>query len=501
MGLLEEIQEARKKSPNIEIGYTDVRPKIKEAIEQLQKNTIVHNVAEWAGQIKENWKYVKEFDSIAKLENFGIDKTCILVGASPALKKNVEHLKDIEGEFRDKFIVIACNSVTEYLLSKDIVPDFVISVDCDEEVWTRDLSKVNREDITLLCSPFVWPEVPKNWKGKILWLPMGCEDEKVQREVIEELGFPMPIPGCGNAFNQALYLCWTVLHCKNYVFIGSELSWPEDEKYYVDGKHSNDEDDEGITKFPIIDIYGKKVITTAGHWIFKIFIEDIASKAPGVFINATEAGILGVSAEDGHLPFIKQFYLKPAIGYIKQIYEDAKDWRFIQAMKYNLAWMRGYDCKGIPNPSMIKSLAPKTILDVGCGAGATVGELKDLGYDAYGVDISDHAADKWNGVNDRCTLAFAHDIPAEDDYFDLAMTDVLEHIPLDHVSETIKEVARVSKKQMFNIEYEGARWLIDGRIEPHMTVQPAQWWKKELKRCGLRITSTSGTKTFITEKR
>ena len=80
------------------------------------------------------------------------------------------------------------------------------------------------------------------------------------------------------------------------------------------------------------------------------------------------------------------------------------------------------------------------------------------------------------------------------------MTDILEHVPLENVSETIKEVARVSKKQMFNIEYESARWLIDGRIEPHMTVQPVQWWKKELRRNGLKVVATSGDKTFITEK-
>ena len=500
MGLVEDLTQLKKEKGE-HLGYLDARPKLRKQMENLQENTVVHMESSWADHIKQNWDYIKTNKSLSRLEGIGRDKTSIIVGASPALKKNVDALKDIEGEHRDKFILFVVNSAAEFVLSRGIVPDYILSVDCDEEVWKRDVSKFNREDLTILCSPFCWPEIPKNWKGELLFIPMGCSDDKIQEETRIALGANQIVPGCGNAFNEAVFIAWNIMQCKNYMFVGSELSWPADGKYYVDEKHSNDEEDVNINKFLHPDIYGNAVITTAGHWVFKIWLEDLASKAPGVFINATEGGILGISLEDGQLPFIKQFYLKPAISYVKGIYEQSKDWRFIQAMKYNLAWMKGYDCMGIPNPSMIKSIAPKTILDVGCGAGATVGELEELGYDAYGVDISESAADKWNGVKNRCTLAFAHEIPAEDDYFDLAMTDVLEHIPLDHVAETIKEVARVSKKQMFNIEYEGARWLIDGRIEPHMTVQPAQWWKKELKRCGLRITSTSGTKTFITEKR
>jgi ubiquinone/menaquinone biosynthesis C-methylase UbiE len=163
--------------------------------------------------------------------------------------------------------------------------------------------------------------------------------------------------------------------------------------------------------------------------------------------------------------------------------------------------MKGYQCKGIPNETMIKSLAPKTILDVGCGSGDTVQELVNRGYDAYGIDMAAFVADKWNGVGDRCQLAFADDIPSADNEFDLAITDVLEHTPADHVDKVIKEVARVSKRQMFNIEFGPAQWLIDGRIEPHITQRPPQWWRKELSRCGLRIVATSGTRTFVTEKK
>lgn len=501
MGLVEELNQLKSAEDGYKKGYLDARPELMKQLEKLKENTIIHNEGLWANQINDNWEYIVKNGSFEHFQNFGHDKTMVLVGASPALKKNVQDLKKIEGEFRDRFILVSVNSAAKYLLDNGVVPDIVISVDCDEEVWTRDLSKINREDITLLCSPFVWPEVPRNWKGKLYFIPMGCKDEEVQNKIIKQLGVVQPIPGCGNAFNEAVFIGWQIFNCRNYIFVGSELSWPVDGRYYVDEKHSNDESDDGIQKFIHPDIYGKPVKTTAGHYVFKMWLEDLASRAPGVFINATEAGILGVSIEDGHLPFIKQFYLGPAIDYIKSIYKNCQDWHFLESQKYNFAWMKGYDMKGIPNETMIKSLAPKTILDVGCGNGSAVQGLVEKGYDAYGIDFANAVVDKWNGVADRCTLGYADQILAEDNAFDLAITDILEHTPTEHVDEVIKEIARVSKRQMFNIEFGPAQWMIDGRIEPHITQRPPQWWRKELKRCGLDIIGTSGTRTFVTEKR
>ena len=482
-------------------GLLDVRPKIKEWMEKLAENTVVHMEDEWMGHIDQNWPYLEKNKKFGSLIGSGRDKTSIIVGASPALKKNVDDLKKIEGEFRDRFVLFVVNSAAEYVLSKGVKPDYIISVDADEEVWTRDLSKVNGCGVPLLCSPFVWPEVPKNWKGELIFIPMGCKDEKVQNDVLNVLNAPRTIPGCGNAFNEAVFISFWCLDSRNFVLVGNELSWPIGGKYYVDGKHSNDEEDDTLQKVHTVDIYGKQVVTTAGHWVFKIWLEDMASKVHGVFINATEAGILGVSPEDGLLPFIKQFYLGKAIKYIKGLYRDAKDWHFMEAMKYSLAWARGYDCKGVPNPSMIKSLKPKTILDVGCGSGATVEELTKMGFEAYGIDMATIVSNRWNGVGDKCYLAFADNIPSDDNYFDLAISDILEHQPVDAVGATIQEIARVSKRQMFNVEYGDAQWLIDGRIDPHTIKKPREWWIKEFKRNGLEIVAKSGNRTFVTKKK
>jgi len=495
MSIVDEISERIRKDGG---GYTAVRPKIREALEKLSKNSIAHGEKTWADTIKRNMPDIEKHNNFHELVGTGSDKVCIIVGASPALKKNVKYLKDIEGEYRDNFILIAVNSVAEFLMQNDVKPDIIISVDCDEEVWTRDLSKVNGEGINLLCSTFSHRSTIENWKGNLVFIPMGCPDESVQKEVCRVCGMSRPIPGCGNSFNEAVFIATEVLQCRTFILVGNELSWQKDGKYYVDGKHSNDEVNDDIRRVPWIDVFGKEVITTTGHWIFKVWLEDLISRFPGTFINATEGGILGVSREDGLLPFVKQYYLKSAIAHCKAAMEAGKDWQQAEIAKYSLAWEEGYDHAGTFPTKYIEDLKIKTILEVGCGNGSGVKELVEDGYDAYGCDIVDSVVEKWDGVADRCTMAFAHNIPCEDKAFDLVATDILEHIPLDKISDSIAEMKRVSKYQHFHVDCMPADWKIRRCLEPHLTIRPPQWWRKELRRRGLKILKTPTRKTFIT---
>lgn len=496
--IVEDLREKKQKDGR-GAGYISARPRLAEIMEHLHKNTIVHMEDTWADTIHENMNHIKENGSFAHLEGSGYGKTCIVVGASPALRKNVDALHDIDGEYRDHFILFAVNSSANYLLEHGIKPDYIVAVDADEEVWTRDISKYNREDLTLLVSPFINPKIPQNWKGKLMFIPMGCPDEKVQDEVKEVLKVVAPIPGCGTAFNQAVFIAYHVFRSKNFIFVGNELSWPVGEKYYVDGKHSNDEED--IEHFPAMDIWGKKVLTTTGHWVFKIFLEELASKTSGTWINATEAGILGISPEDGALPWIKQFYLKNAIANMKENVDNSKDWRFVEQAKYHIAWQDGYDHEGSWPLNFIEGIDVKTVLEVGCGNGSGVRNLVENGYDAYGCDIVPAIAEKWNGVASRCTFAFSTELPCEDKHFDLVTTDILEHLPIDVVSDSIQEMKRAGKHLLFHLDYNKAEWQIMDEAEPHQTIRPSGWWRKEFRRNGLQIINSPNHRTFLLKEK
>lgn len=93
-------------------------------------------------------------------------------------------------------------------------------------------------------------------------------------------------------------------------------------------------------------------------------------------------------------------------------------------------------------------LGPASSLDVGCGVGALVSQLRRRGVDAHGSDFSDtflrrakRRARPYLTQQDVTALGFP------DDRFDVVTCmEVLEHLPRRVVDEAIDELKRVSRR-------------------------------------------------------
>lgn len=94
------------------------------------------------------------------------------------------------------------------------------------------------------------------------------------------------------------------------------------------------------------------------------------------------------------------------------------------------------------------------ILDVGCGAGAQLKTLQDMGfYNLYGVDIQGYAIEKAKGYG-VLSVGSVLDLPFKDTSFDMVMTSgLLIHIPPDLLLEAMGEMYRVTKKYIWCFEY------------------------------------------------
>ena len=90
----------------------------------------------------------------------------------------------------------------------------------------------------------------------------------------------------------------------------------------------------------------------------------------------------------------------------------------------------------------------RTCLEVGTGRGSVVMELRDLGVDAWGTDISEWcAANPLPEVDGFISAASVCSIPLADRGVDLVVAfDVLEHVPADFLDMAIDEVTRVAKE-------------------------------------------------------
>ena len=97
---------------------------------------------------------------------------------------------------------------------------------------------------------------------------------------------------------------------------------------------------------------------------------------------------------------------------------------------------------------------PRSLLDLGCAYGYSVTRLRQLGIDAYGVDISKLALDRRPRQETRPYFQHAPlwKMGFADKAFDFGFSSgVLEHIPGDMLAETIKEITRVCNRGLIGV--------------------------------------------------
>lgn len=91
------------------------------------------------------------------------------------------------------------------------------------------------------------------------------------------------------------------------------------------------------------------------------------------------------------------------------------------------------------------------ILDIGCAKGFLVKDLIDLGFDAYGLDISEYAIkNSHENVVGRIHLGNAKKLPFADNTFDFVISlNTLHNLEKKDCKVALKEIVRVSKKKSF----------------------------------------------------
>jgi SAM-dependent methyltransferase len=119
------------------------------------------------------------------------------------------------------------------------------------------------------------------------------------------------------------------------------------------------------------------------------------------------------------------------------------------------------------------------VLDIGCAKGYLVQELRRRGIDAYGVDWSPYAvAEADPGVRPFLRRAGAHDLPFADGHFALAVSfDVLEHMDLGYARRALREIGRISDRQLHQVNTGRLdAWRYDGDAS-HCTRLPLDQWQ------------------------
>jgi hypothetical protein len=280
----------------------------------------------WEKNARDNRSLFKECGWITEAQDSYEGKTAVLCGASQAIKKQFDQLKNIMND--PQFVFIGLTSGIKMLIENGIYPKYCMMMDGDikQERFWKDMDMGATERITLIASLNVPNELLKRWKGPIRFLAVSCEYKDLERKMKK---WYYPVNGCNHLFhalmsqyNMAAAISYLVFGTRIIIFVGNELSFPTaDTPYYADRKDEKDAWNRGKQ----IDIYGNVVYTNYMLFSLKVVLEDYLGKLPGWFFNCTEAGIFGVSKRypEG-VPWIQQLKLSSGIAQAKSIMKTGK---------------------------------------------------------------------------------------------------------------------------------------------------------------------------------
>lgn len=270
----------------------------------------------WIDQYKANHDKYGPFkaNSVGTLFNKYARQPVIIVGSGPSLKNNVDELKDTKG-----IPIVSCLHNFHFLHDKGIKADYFVTLDagpiCVEEVseggsQPPEVYWEATKDHTLIAFCGTHPDLIARWKGKVLWFNAPVPEETIMKanDAVEPFG--VYVSNGGNVLGACQYIAKAVMGCNPVVFTGADFSFSYTNKFHGwESKY-----DKSLGHYMrTTDVWGNKVSTWQSYYNFKCFFDSMACKVPGIYVNATEGGILG-AYDQGNIQQIVQMPLKDVIN-------------------------------------------------------------------------------------------------------------------------------------------------------------------------------------------
>ncbi|MEM0984576.1 MAG: 6-hydroxymethylpterin diphosphokinase MptE-like protein, partial [Planctomycetota bacterium] len=208
--------------------------KIISATRTTLATTLVHSTTTMHNLLRNVRDYVTR-PGVLDLAGAAAGKPAIVVAAGPSLQRNIDQLA--EPGVRDRFVIIAVQTVLKPLLARGIKPHFVVALDHHEISgrFYEGLSAEDVEGVTLVVEPKCSPAIMTSFPGRV----RVTTDEWFDQVIGSELYRPLGTLKLGSTV--AHLACYLARHlgCDPVITIGLDLGFT-DNQYYAAGAAIHD---------------------------------------------------------------------------------------------------------------------------------------------------------------------------------------------------------------------------------------------------------------------
>lgn len=269
----------------------------------VYRNSEVHFGKNATLNIIYNLRYLAKNNIVIDFANkFDKDIPAIIVASGPSLDKNIDKLKDAKG----KAVIIAVDTALKHLLKKDIIPDFIVTVDPNKGVFHfRDpnvkpnmelpagiirqddfLGKSERvRNIPIFCKSDSNRRILQFNKKRIIFFDM----HPYMQQMILNNGKIVDIYNSGGSVATAAYSICVTLGFKNIILVGQDLAYKGDLTHAgnLESSYNNDKNSQVFVE----GNYEEKVKTRHDWYIYlEWFNNAVEGFKDGDIVNATEGG-------------------------------------------------------------------------------------------------------------------------------------------------------------------------------------------------------------------
>lgn len=305
--------------------YQDFYQNIKKVVhsfinsKEININTLSKFQKLWTKNILKNMiPYIKS-PGIKSIFNKYRNIPCVVVAAGPSLNQHLDLLK----KYKDNYIIIACDTVLQILLHKDIKPDIVVAVD-PQDINKKYFNNIPFDYTLLVCEPSISPKIIRNFPLNHLMMSSVFPMAKW----LEEFSCEKGETDIGGSVATAAYSIAYNLGCDPIIFIGLDLAYSGDEThakgaYFEQGWFYKSNRFKTFTTYQTNFFSTQDILTIKGYYgdevksdrkflMFLWWFESKFIKANRTIIDATQGGAYIKNCKQlGFKETIKSYCNKP----------------------------------------------------------------------------------------------------------------------------------------------------------------------------------------------